>query len=660
MTNNLNLARLDFIRSTVFLLIWMPFHSYGQIQVGQDLDGKSQGLKAGVNCAISQDGNRLVYAEQFSNGLNTGDGSLLAYEWSPSIQEWAPLGDTVHGAGLMYQLGSFSVAMSGDGRSIAGGTPFTGNTQRGIVQTYRLNSLGVWDTLGGFLMGANNFDQIGRSIAFNYNGNILAVSAENTSWGNQAGYIKVFELDSINNMWVQVGMTLQGLGVGEKFGHQIDLNDEGDVLVVGIPFRGPSLKGAVQVFRRDSTNNWVQQGSTLDRGLGYIQFGNTVSMNSEGNMFVAGSWGSANAYKAYVYKWNNTTLNWSQFGPIINPAASWREWCYDVEMDSSGYIIAVSSIFDEEARVYQYNSGSNTWGLIPSNISGRVSGDDFGGCLDLSGDGQRLIVGAPTDGLHFIEGGNVAVFSDYCSNMTKFSLSDCDSVILPNGMSVKTSGFHYDTLVNVRGCDSILRYSLLIKQPSSAIQYDTSCVSFTSNSGVLYTQSGVFQEHFTNQVGCDSTLYLHINIPYLDTSIYLNAPYLVSAAQNVTYQWYDCNSQAVILGETNVNFLPSNNGSYAVIIEKDGCSDTSNCFNLVNFGQIELTENVIVYPNPVSETIRIQYEGEIQTELVNSIGQKVLSTNKKEFDVFHLQRGLYTVVLVTGNGSVHVRKLVIK
>ena len=467
-------------------------------------------------------------------------------------------------------------------------------------------------------------------------------------------------IDSINNMWVQVGMTLQGLGVGEKFGHQIDLNDEGDVLVVGIPFRGPSLKGAVQVFRRDSTNNWVQQGSTLDRGLGYIQFGNTVSMNSEGNMFVAGSWGSANAYKAYVYKWNNTTLNWSQFGPIINPAASWREWCYDVEMDSSGYIIAVSSIFDEEARVYQYNSGSNTWGLIPSNISGRVSGDDFGGCLDLSGDGQRLIVGAPTDGLHFIEGGNVAVFSDYCSNMTKFSLSDCDSVILPNGMSVKTSGFHYDTLVNVRGCDSILRYSLLIKQPSSAIQYDTSCVSFTSNSGVLYTQSGVFQEHFTNQVGCDSTLYLHINIPYLDTSIYLNAPYLVSAAQNVTYQWYDCNAQAVILGETNVNFLPSNNGSYAVIIEKDGCSDTSNCFNLVNFGQIELTENVIVYPNPVSETIRIQYEGEIQTELVNSIGQKVLSTNKKEFDVFHLQRGLYTVVLVTGNGSVHVRKLVIK
>ncbi len=641
--------------------ICLPNLSFGQIQVGQDLDGKAIGLKAGMNCAISQNGNRLVYSEPFSSGPNTNDGALLAFEWDAALNNWVPLGDTVYGAGYLYKLGSFSVAISGDGRSIAGGTPFTGNLHRGIVQTYRLNSSGIWDTLGGFLLGANNNDQIGLSIAFNYNGNIIAVSADNTNWGNQSGYVKIFELDSVSNVWVQVGMTLQGLSSFEKFGNQIDLNDEGNVLVVGSPYKGPNQQGAVQVFKRDSVNNWVQQGSTITRGLGYIQFGNAVSMNKAGNMFVVGSWGGANGHKAYVYKWNNATSNWAQVGPIINPPLSaTNQWCYDVEMDSSGYIIAISSIFADEVRIYQFNNGTGTWNLVASNIKGRVSGDDFGMCIDLSGDGQRLIVGAPNDGLVHTDGGNVAVFSNYCSNMTKYSLSGCDSVVLPQGVIAAASGYYYDTLTNIKGCDSILRYSVLVKQSTVGYQFDTSCTSFTSNSGVLYTQSGLFQEHFINQAGCDSVHFLNVYIPNLDTSIYLNAPFLISSAQNVSYQWYDCESNEIISGETDVSYLPDSNGVYAVIISKDGCSDTSNCYVLQNFTETEHENQLLVYPNPASDNIYISNHDIIQTFLVNILGQIVVQTNEIKINVTHLKQGVYTITMVAENGTIYFRKIVIK
>ncbi|MCB0803373.1 MAG: T9SS type A sorting domain-containing protein, partial [Flavobacteriales bacterium] len=57
--------------------------------------------------------------------------------------------------------------------------------------------------------------------------------------------------------------------------------------------------------------------------------------------------------------------------------------------------------------------------------------------------------------------------------------------------------------------------------------------------------------------------------------------YLVSLSANYNspnLQWFDCNTNSNISGETNHTFIPLDTGKYAFIIDNGNCKDTSSCF----------------------------------------------------------------------------------
>lgn len=68
----------------------------------------------------------------------------------------------------------------------------------------------------------------------------------------------------------------------------------------------------------------------------------------------------------------------------------------------------------------------------------------------------------------------------------------------------------------------------------------------------------------------------------------------------------------------------------------------------------ELTEVAVkVYPNPVSDVLKVQSAANIELlELVSLSGERLMSTNESEINVSSLQSGSYFVKVVTDQGSV--------
>ncbi len=120
-------------------------------------------------------------------------------------------------------------------------------------------------------------------------------------------------------------------------------------------------------------------------------------------------------------------------------------------------------------------------------------------------------------------------------------------------------------------------------------------------------------------------------------------------------QWY--NSSGLISGATNQDYTVTSNGDYYVIVSLNGCSSNhSNTIHITNSGIESIVENktIKVYPNPVSNELIIEIEGNKETisfEIYNSIGQNIFNGNLKEKTIIqtaNFPSGVYLIKLENG------------
>jgi CSLREA domain-containing protein len=123
--------------------------------------------------------------------------------------------------------------------------------------------------------------------------------------------------------------------------------------------------------------------------------------------------------------------------------------------------------------------------------------------------------------------------------------------------------------------------------------------------------SGVIRLANGAQAGCDSVLYVQLNYISIDTSV-INFDKGLFALDTVSsYQWLDCSDSSNILqNATNRYYEPSKNGSYAVIIQKNGCIDTSSCYPFIGVSTNESYKQnrINIFPNPVTQLLNIGLE----------------------------------------------------
>jgi hypothetical protein len=134
----------------------------------------------------------------------------------------------------------------------------------------------------------------------------------------------------------------------------------------------------------------------------------------------------------------------------------------------------------------------------------------------------------------------------------------------------------------------------------------------TFYNGQYFQSPGIYVLSYTPILGCDSTIVLELAPPLIDTSLTVNSVTITSAATGVSYQWIDCgNGNVPLPGDTLQSFTATVNGTYAVVLSVNGCSDTSSCvvINGVGLDAGIAFGSLSVYPNPVRSEFIISFDG---------------------------------------------------
>ena len=150
-----------------------------------------------------------------------------------------------------------------------------------------------------------------------------------------------------------------------------------------------------------------------------------------------------------------------------------------------------------------------------------------------------------------------------------------------------------------------------------------------------------------------------MRINTIDESITSTSDTLTVSESGAQYQWLDCstilgdNNYTLVIGETGQSFIPFANGSYAVEINKNGCTDTSEC-TLVN--TIGITQNVFgglikIYPNPTTGLVNIDAENYKGVEVYDTSGRLIIKSELRTIDLEEQSKGLY-ILKINANGTI--------
>jgi hypothetical protein len=161
---------------------------------------------------------------------------------------------------------------------------------------------------------------------------------------------------------------------------------------------------------------------------------------------------------------------------------------------------------------------------------------------------------------------------------------------------------------------------------------------------------------------CDN--FIDTNLNYNSFNNRLTAAQISSTSFPTTYQWVRCDSgYASTAGATNKYFDLTFNGSYAVIMNRFGCIDTSMCFSMNTFGLDEEDENpILVFPNPTNGDIQINASGSIKkVTMYSSLGESIVELFpdiKNPMIAMPEQSGIYYLRIEDENGSIFTKKVV--
>jgi hypothetical protein len=144
-----------------------------------------------------------------------------------------------------------------------------------------------------------------------------------------------------------------------------------------------------------------------------------------------------------------------------------------------------------------------------------------------------------------------------------------------------------------------------------------------------------------------------VNAP--DTSVSRNLSTFTANETGATYQWLNCDSNFMaISGATNQSYTATTNGSYAVVVSKNGCTDTSACQMIGNVGIANVGfGNISIYPNPTNGlfTIDMGSHSEAVNYTVTSIDGRIVTqksnvtNNKIIIDLGNESKGVYLLKL---------------
>jgi len=414
------------------LFLVLPFLSYGQVQIGDDIDGEFEGDRAS-RVSLSSDGNIIAIGAYRNDDIGNNSGQVRIYE--NQGDNWVQMGQDINGEAEDDFSGTF-VSLSSDGSIVAIGAPENdGNGEdSGHVRVYE-NQGDTWVQIGQDIDGEAEDDKSGISVSLSSDGSIVAIGARfNDGNGEDSGHVRVYENQGDN--WVQIGEDIDGEAENDRSGGSVSLSSNGNIIAIGASSNGGNgfISGHVRVYANQS-DNWVQIGQDIDGEASEDFFGRSVSLSSDGSIIAIGAPDNdGNGQSSgHVRVYENQGDNWVQIGQNIDGEAELDDLGDSVSLSSDGSVVAIGASGNDDngegsGHVRVYENQGNNWVQIGQDIDGEAEGNFFGRSVSLSSEGSTVAIGAPGNGANGQSSGHVRVFdlssllSTQESNLTSFSL----------------------------------------------------------------------------------------------------------------------------------------------------------------------------------------------------------------------------------------------
>ena len=622
------------------------------IQMGSDLNGDNAYSHFGNSVSLSSDGTTIAIG---ADGATSGQVKVFAFDGV----EWIQKGKSIPGE-ADYDNWGCSVSISSDGNTVAGGAKYHNGTgwQTGYVRVYEFDG-GKWIQLGGNINGDAEGNESGTSVSINHDGTIVAVGAPtDNSNGNNAGQVKLYKYT--NGNWKQIGNDITGEAAGDVAGSSVSINSDGSIIAIGSYGSDGSFNnaGRVRVFENDA-GDWVQIGNSIDGEAESDFFGTSLCINSTGNFLAVGAPESdgngRETGEARVFHncdISNDIIDIKVVGckNYISPSGNYVWISSGIYMDTIHISAGCDIIYRIELEI-KNNTDKPT-------VIDTTTCEDY---ISPSGNYIWKVSGTYLD----IVPNSVGCDSTIVINLTGNTISTIDTVVCdeytsPSGKYTwSTSGVYYDTIQNSTGCDSIITINLHSRTYADYIIVACDSTKYTSpSSKYVWETEGVYQDTIKTIAGCDSIITIDLSFN-IDTSVTVYFYGLVSNETYASYQWIDCdNSNEPIPGATEQSFYPFMDGTYAVIVSKGGCTDTSNCLFHKYYDVPEYsTDDLKVYPIPTNGILRIEADNITKIEIRDLQGRQVYSGTESEVDLSNLPNGIYIVSVIVKMHTVH-RKII--
>jgi len=289
---------------------------------------------------------------------------------------------------------------------------------------------------------AKKDDQFGYTVALSGDGNTMAVgtnsedSAAKGINGNQADHSAlsagaVYVFIRSGETWVQQAyVKASNAKAGDQFGSSLALSGEGNTMVVGATGESSSATGvngnqadtsmagagAVYVFTRSGAT-WSQQAYIKASNTGEKeegdQFGYSLALSGDGNTLAAGAIAEDSAATgingngadnsadgsgaAYVFVRNGSSWSQQAYVKPWNTVVRGGLFGYSVGLSGNGDTMAVGAYDEDRGKgaAYIFTRSGSTWSqqnrLTSSNAE---PGDSLGCSVAVSDDGNTIVAGA--------------------------------------------------------------------------------------------------------------------------------------------------------------------------------------------------------------------------------------------------------------------------
>ncbi|MEM7162413.1 MAG: T9SS type A sorting domain-containing protein, partial [Bacteroidota bacterium] len=293
------------------------------------------------------------------------------------------------------------VAISDDGNTIiiSAKSNDGGANNGGSVRVFTLEN-GLWEQKGFDIDGIITFDDFGQSVTCSEDGNRIAIAASgNDNDFSGAGEVKVFDWNGF--FWDQVGEDINGDTFGANFGVDMEMTPNGNTLIVGGQYAENAAldaAGSVRVFDFDG-NNWVQRGLNINGFFEFDVLGESVAITPDGITLVVGAPGNDDqgngSGMTQIWDWDGS--DWVQRGDNIYGEEANDRSGSSVDISSDGNTVVISSPSNNDAgsasgqvRVYEWLG--SFWFNKGQDINPGSTGDRFGEQVKISSDGNVIAI----------------------------------------------------------------------------------------------------------------------------------------------------------------------------------------------------------------------------------------------------------------------------